>query len=73
MRTIAIRRQPFKYLICEDFHADSNLHRDAMENNEGSFSFQENIYTFINNYIYHDVGISVELLLWGLFIITIYV
>ena len=48
MRTIAIRRQSFKYLICEDFHADSNLQRDAMENNEGLFSFQENIYTFLH-------------------------
>ena len=73
MRTIAIRRQSFKYLICEDFHAESNLHRDAMENNESLFSFQENIYTFINNYIYHHVGTSVELILWGLFIIIIYV
>lgn len=35
-----------------------------MENNEGLFSFQENIYTFITNYIYHNVGTSVELLLW---------
>ena len=48
-----------------------------MENNEGSFSFQEKnkIYAFINNYnyVYHDVGTSVELISLGLFIITIYV
>ena len=44
MRTITIRRQPFKYLICEDFHADSNLHRDAMEKTMKDYLVFKKIY-----------------------------
>lgn len=39
-----------------------------------TFSFQEKntIYAFVNNYVYHDLVASVELISWKLFIITTY-